>query len=175
MSNTFSLHQLDTHESFDLDKGDWFKICQSENYRVFKMSEWSREDLVRYIRKVTCVSPFTSDMNTIDAGILADRLFAWAGDYDIVMTCEGDEDEVFEQFGYYYDENERMFTSRYDLVYTDFDLTEGEVADREAFQREAAQEHLAMTQAMLKAHPAPGRSWISNVLGAIIRLSNRIP
>jgi hypothetical protein len=85
MGTLYTLYKADKPEFYELGKGEWFRIGQSEDYTVFRIADlWTVDTLTRFVRKA--VSWRVGDINTAAAKATAEHIFAWAGDDRIVMV-----------------------------------------------------------------------------------------
>lgn len=87
MGTIYTLYKADKGESYELGKGQWFRIGQNEEYSIFRMDElWTVDTLTRFVRKALSLRGM--DINTAAAKATAEHILAWAGQDRIVMVDE---------------------------------------------------------------------------------------
>lgn len=129
MSNTFSVYIPSRNAEFELGKGNWFGIQKNADYRVFKMTEWSLEDLTDFVFYATASCPYTGTISKASARQVAEALLFWAGEDDLIAVDEGDDSKaVAKELGLEFSKGKSVVDNRFKYELDD-ELTVQDVED----------------------------------------------
>jgi hypothetical protein len=77
------LYKADSNESYHLGKGEWFQICRSDDFVIFRLPElWTVDTLAMFVRRAVSTE---GGISIEDARLTAEDIFRWAGNDRIVQ------------------------------------------------------------------------------------------